>query len=65
MTKYLWYSVDLGLSDDFNTQTECENDAKAQAEEYNCEVGIYAYESEEHPNGEVEIDDCAYISFIH
>lgn len=63
--RYLWYSEDYGMSDDFNTQEECENDARITFNEnHGGEFGIYCYDSNLFPNGVVEIDDCWYLGYI-
>lgn len=64
MVKYLWYCTELGVSDDFNTFRECENDAISQCSQYGCELSIYSYDAEEFPNGNMDIDDCNYIGYI-
>lgn len=64
MIKYLWYSIDCGLSNDFDTEEECISDAYRENMEYPSEYGIYSYESLEHSDGKIDIDDCDYIGFI-
>lgn len=64
MYKYFWYSVDFGVSDDFQTEEECTKDAHMQNKEYPSEYGIYAYDANECPNGDVDIDDCKYIGYV-
>lgn len=62
--KYLWYSSDVGLSDDFDTEEECVADAYKTVKEYPSEYDIYCYDSSEHPNGDVNCDDCRYLGYI-
>ena len=63
-SKYLWYSVDIGLSDDFDTKEECVKDAHMMNAKYPSEYAIYTYDAKEFPNGDVDIDDCAYIGYV-
>lgn len=62
--KYLWYSEDYGLSDDFNTEEECTQDAHTQNKEYPSEYSIYVYDANKFPNGDVSVDDCTYIGCV-
>ena len=62
--KYLWHSVDVGISDDFNTEEECINDAHMMNKKYPSEYGIYTYNASEFPDGNVGIDDCTYIGYV-
>ena len=62
--KYLWYSPDYGLSDDFNSEEECTQDAVRMNKEYPSEYGIYSYDANQFPDGNVEQDDCEYIGFV-
>ena len=62
--KYLWYSVKVGISDDFNTEEECINDAHMMNKKYPSEYGIYTYNASEFPDGNVDIDDCTYIGYV-
>ena len=63
--KYLWYSAEVGLSDDFGTEEDCISDAYRENLEYPSEYGIYSYNSLEFPDGNVDIDDCNYIGVIN
>lgn len=62
--KYLWYSISVGLSDDFDTEEECVLDAYKENMIYPSEYGIYSYNSSEYPDGIIDIDDCNYLGFI-
>ena len=62
--KYLWYSVNVGISDDFNTEEECVNDAHMMNKKHPSEYGIYTYNASEFPDGNVGIDDCTYIGYV-
>lgn len=62
--KYLWYSTEVGLSDDFDTEEECVSDAHRENIDYPSEYGIYSYNSLEFPYGDIDIDDCSYLGFV-
>lgn len=64
MVKYLWYSTEVGISDDFDTQEECEADAIENCKEIQAEYGIYSYDDSVVPSSDVSIDDCDYLGFI-
>lgn len=63
MIKYFWYG-ELGFSDDFATYEECEQDAMSAVEQYHLECGIYCYDANKFPNGDMDIDDCTYVGYV-
>ncbi len=63
--RYLWYSIDVGLSNDFDTEEVCIADACKNNMEYPSEYGIYSYNSQKYPDGNIDIDDCDYLGFIN
>lgn len=62
--KYFWYSENYGISDDFDSKEECEKDAHKNYEENHYEYGIYCYDANEFPNGDISIDDCDYLGYF-
>lgn len=61
-TRYLWFSEGIGVSDLFLTYTECVNDACSQ--DSHSEISFYSIDTDIHPNGDFDFDDCSYIGFI-
>lgn len=63
--KYLWYCCEIGeISNDFDTIDECIADAEMNYDEIPAEYGIYSYDEEMFPDGDVTIDDCNYECFF-
>lgn len=66
MKKYFWYSAEIGeQSDDFENLEQCKRAAEEVVRDFpQAEVCVYSYDSEEFPDGNVEIDECSYLGYF-
>lgn len=63
--KYFWYSIDYGISDDFDSYDSCVSDAIKNNTSNPSEYYIYSYDSHILDSNELDIDDTTYLGYVH